>query len=221
MTRFKGTILGRVGNTTLTVKVDHRAYGLFDLSDRAAEIVYESRVVLQETIAQLHTYPISRKLNKLASQYFLTDPGRISEEDLHIVRGILLLTSNGLAADVTLKIADRVAKAPTPDDDAVGEVTAKSGTGIKPKPSKPYHTFVHDLGDQRDQRYGAIKIEASRLMHKHRILAITTLIHEATHKYAGTIDYNYTLLDEGVIADKNMALKNADSYAWFALDASM
>jgi len=68
MTRFKGSIFKQVGNTTLTDKVDHRAYVPFDISGRATEIVDESRVVLQATLAQLNDYPISPRVNRLANQ---------------------------------------------------------------------------------------------------------------------------------------------------------
>jgi hypothetical protein len=50
------------------------------------------------------------------------------------------------------------------------------------------------------------------------ILAVVTLIHEATHKFMGTVDRFYLGMG-GEIPDgfdSEDALMNADSYAWFA-----
>ena len=50
---------------------------------------------------------------------------------------------------------------------------------------------------------------------------MVTLIHEASHKYAGTIDYSYFTNDSqraiSTFDDKAKALMNADSYAFFVL----
>ena len=57
-------------------------------------------------------------------------------------------------------------------------------------------------------------------------LSIITFIHEATHKYAGTDDYDdrgylendgLDFLEPGLT--KTEALNNADSYAWFCYSA--
>jgi hypothetical protein len=66
--------------------------------------------------------------------------------------------------------------------------------------------------------YGAIKLERKRLEGP---LGYQTLIHEASHKYAGTHDYAY-FDDTGENPTPTWGLKdkmitNADSYAWFVV----
>jgi len=101
-----------------------------------------------------------------------------------------------------------------PDDSSV--VGSVAYQDVEKLPTKPYHTKTKFLSDNQKYLMGAMKIDAT----KSRESMVNTIIHEATHRYAGTIDYAYFDKKgenpEGTFGDKRQALMNADSYAWFA-----
>ena len=85
--------------------------------------------------------------------------------------------------------------------------------------TKPYHNKAFSLGRDRLETKGAMQM-SDKVLAQGR-LGVITLIHEATHKYAGTRDYSYfdddSITPESTFDDKNLALQNADSYAYFIL----
>ncbi|WP_206934407.1 M35 family metallo-endopeptidase [Roseococcus thiosulfatophilus] len=171
-----------------------------------------ARAFLRRTTAALQTTNGPRDHAALAARYFLTPPTRIDAASLGTILQILTQTKTGLEADVTLKVGDNVGSG---DSDDLGEVNGVSG-GV---PTKPYHNMAIDRGDGTNTLWGAIKLNDDRLLSGK--LGAQVLIHEATHKYAGTDDYCYfkddAVTPEGVFTDKAQALINADSYAWFAV----
>lgn len=130
------------------------------------------------------------------------------------------MTRTGLSSDVTIKVGKRVGAREGPDrpgTEVSGSVTGRIST----KTSKDYHNTVPDLvpeGELQGPDYirGAIRLRDSTVIGG---LGALTLIHEATHKYAGTIDYRYYLERQrrwsGPLEEPAKAIINADSYAWF------
>jgi hypothetical protein len=83
---------------------------------------------------------------------------------------------------------------------------------------KPYHNVVANLDTGVMKKAGAIRIDENRFMSDN---GVKTFIREASHKYAGTIDYCYfkdaDMTPRSTFDDKSQALINADSYAWFVM----
>jgi hypothetical protein len=98
---------------------------------------------------------------------------------------------------------------------------------------------VTSLEDGFRYQYGVINLAARMLKNKElNRNAVQTIIHEATHKYAGTWDYCYFNEDGATpttaymrgyagitpdrrgFVDRDAAMQNADSFAWFAYKIS-
>jgi hypothetical protein len=102
-----------------------------------------------------------------------------------------------------------------------GKVMFRRQDACNPKELKPYHSIVQDISDEASYIAGSIHIRKGIL--KHSSWGVLVLIHEATHKYAGTVDHAYyTYQSCGEDLDGDMtnlkALSNADSYAWFIMN---
>jgi hypothetical protein len=167
---------------------------------------------LTDTIAHLNNGAGSGTAG-FAKQVFLT--GDVLEEsDLATIKAVLIKTLNGMtAAGLAIKVHNTATFA--------GQVTMKRLNGAPMPSSKPYHSVNVYSGDDLAYRAGAIHILGDRLVDAQG-LGVKTLIHEATHKYAGTADYCYFSMSRtGVTPDREFtskarALANADSYGFFA-----
>jgi hypothetical protein len=181
------------------------------LAAEAGEALKEARTILIDVHTQVKTRPHSDGVRALAEKYFLTHRAAINAEDVDFILKVIRLTINGLVGAQTLKIGDGVSKTRP----VHGEVSFKQPEEVMIQ--KAYHSRTKELDINKKVVYGAIKLERTSLEGKN---GVQTLIHEATHKYAGTIDYVY-FNEAGEdpspgLLDKKKALMNADSYAWFA-----
>jgi hypothetical protein len=209
MTRFLSQQTVSMGGKAITV-MTRPGGDLAALSARAPLVVAEARTLLRRTEAHLKN-KIQDSVVKAARRYFLTDEFAIGRSDLATIRSILVLIAAGIAGDVTLKVGTRVGGN---DKNIAGEVVATNDTVL----TKPYHNMAVYRLDGTMNRWGAIKID-QREFTAYR--GVRAFIHEASHKYAGTIDYCY-FKNDGItprskFTDKGKALINADSYAWFVL----
>lgn len=217
----------------LRVLVKESEKGSYDSLTGAAKNCLEDALVrLQKTLALLNkgTRGLDNNVRELASTYFLCDFS--AQKDLDVVIKNVHLISNGLTADVTIKTGSSIA--PRNDalkDAAYGAVSSLTdfygdGTGFKNKSNRNYHTQGPKYGEKD---YGQkiwfrdIRIRSDIL--RNQILGPVTLLHEASHKYAGTLDYCGFNDDGcgrvegqdgrgGVVTN---ALWNADSYGWFII----
>jgi hypothetical protein len=212
MTRFRyGGHKLSVGGTQqkLTVMASRFA-DVTTLHAAAEKCLVEAKECLDRTDGQLHNPQPSRKLLKYAHRYFLTDEDAIDPDDLESIEIIVGLIRTGLQSDVTIK---------TGAMDVRGAVNQRRTAGAPSPNVKPYHNAVLDLDDTRFWRTGAIHLEDQRLLSGR--LGVKTLIHEASHKYAGTCDYCYFrdngITPRGTFSQKHLALMNADSYGWFVI----
>jgi hypothetical protein len=179
---------------------------------------------------QLQAPKLSDGLLEIASHYFLTPREKIDDSDLATIKSVVNKVWTGLSGDVTIKTGENVGKAENWDQDRketddYGQVTAReirsmSRRRFGRKKPKPYHNKHVWARDGKKYRFGAIKIAQDVLSDE--ALGPVVIIHEATHKYAGTWDcWHYD--DHGIVVekmftmstDKTLALQNADSYAWF------
>jgi hypothetical protein len=155
----------------------------------------------------------------MSKRYFLTGNSGPSKSELAQMRSVVTATRTGLSNDITLKVGSVIGRNGSDPHGAVAYVVGNQG-------SKPHHTVVPSLGptkhfwqSQPDKVRGAMKLRDKTLLGP---LGIVTLIHEATHKFAGTIDYSYFgddgLTPESKFTSREKALANADSYAFFVVN---
>lgn len=223
---FFGAELGQV------FKLDFQsAEDLRQLGTKGGELTAKARTRLQYAMAILN-HPESwprHHVQRYAKRYFLVDA--LTEAIANNkIKPILELTLNGLNL-AGMRIAVRTQIDPTDPDGGVTHNQFTRGRGAKGD--------VKSLEDGFTYQYDVINIATRMLsnedMHRN---AVQTIIHEATHKYAGTWDYCYfdaagekptTAYQRGFVniyadrrgfVDVEAATQNADSFAWFAYKIS-
>lgn len=209
MSRFKRTQdYSRSNGTTLTLMAKHKRY-LPRLNGVILAHLDRALRRIERTMGQLNAPTPNAAVLKYAHRYFLTPKDSVPDYVLNFIKPIIVQVQNGLSGDVTIKTGGRVGSGNSDDN---GEVNFTTADG-----HKSYHNRVFDYEDKEMVTTGAIKIDKDRLTQG--ILGMKTLIHEASHKYAGTTDYCY-FKDDGetprtTFDDLAQAVINADSYAWF------
>jgi hypothetical protein len=209
--------------------------GLADHADRALK---KARLCLHYTRVKLGQAKPIPKAEELLGRYFFV--GMNDDASLEKIRRVLNLINNGLQSDVTLKVSASI-QSKSGMGDANGSVNiyqhqSKEAAAEKVlekwKAKKDWYSLVAEsAGDGYSRATGAIKITTSRLMQD---LGVKTLLHEASHKYAGTTDewyYRDSEPDETIVIEekgsplnksgeidavsRKRAMRNADSFAWF------
>jgi len=224
MTRFSTTTTTAVGGHTLTVMSrPDEAHDPAALAAVAAlpQVLARSLDHLQRAVGLFNTRPNDPILRRLASQLFLTNPAGIAPNDLAHIMATLNLIIGGLNTDVTLKVGNAIGRN---GRDPVGAVWMRLvDAAYTPRPYQNVMTVfdAHPHFWQSSHfvaRMGAIRLTTRAVMDGD---AIRALVHEASHKYAGTGDYRYLHHQNGVFQgiDRPMqshyrALRNADSYGW-------
>jgi hypothetical protein len=181
------------------VRLKHRELFLTESMQKATEqTVTDARFKVLTARARMAISPLPAEVDAALTQYFKTTG--TSAIDCNVILSTLQLISNGINADVNIKVS-YVNKVHLPDGlaqtDVEGYVRGKNAGDIHVSPEY-------------------IKGNAFQ--------AVRTFIHEASHKYASTDDFG----EQGYIfADgsdfrragitKADCLKNADSYAYFVM----
>ena len=200
-----------------TVHLRHRVPWLpASATSAILDQVQRAKSMLSATIAVMHsaTNPATRfndwatlAIQHARTYFLIPDVGPPFEQWSEIL-AVLELTYNGLNSDVTLKLGA---------DGDVGYVSrhrVAAGT--------PGAVMISD-GNYRTHEGHAIHI-SKRDMLRDADLGVKVLIHEATHRYANTLDHGdagYRRQNDrdwgapGLTVDQ--ALNNADSYACFAV----
>ena len=142
-----------------------------------------------------------------ARTYFLIPDSGPTDLQCMTITSVLELTHNGLNSDVTLKLGG---------DGCNGYVRRHRVSAGTPG------SYTTGNGIHWTSEGHAIHISKKEML-RSADLGVITLIHEATHKYANTLDHRdagYRREDDrdwkapGLTVDQ--ALNNADSYAYFA-----
>lgn len=162
--------------------------------------------------------PLQNDVIAALGKYFLLAPP-FPGDALPKIKSVINLTFLGLnSGPVQVKIHDAV---PMAHRDFNGQVRMRPlGEIRKTNPKTRYSRPIYAV-DFEQKRVGAIHVKGSALsLGKGGDVAARLLIHEATHKYAGTYDYHYFTGLTGELSadpwgDQDKALMNADSYAWF------
>jgi len=193
MSRFLFTTTTRIGSSTIRLR--HKGLWLAEGdANKITDMLAQARQMLSSTITAVYNGAANEEF---ARTYFKTVPTAAEWKRIH---ANLELIFGGLNTDVTLKLGG---------DGADGYVRASViWTG-------PGRCRLSHAGHTIHVSKKSILADAER--------GIKIIIHEASHKYANTEDYDvrgYRLVDDrDWVADgltKAEALNNADSYAHFA-----
>lgn len=211
--------------------------GLAVVADGALK---EARLRLHRAFERLgQADPPGPLARPLLGTYFFLDPVNPNASAVNKVRATMELVKNGLQSDITLKVGPEI-ESKRGDGDVNGSVTlnrhmsnqsAAKAVLKKWQEGKDWYNLVPDVNGRYALANGAIKISTARLMQD---LGVKTLLHEASHKYAGTEDEWYyrddwpdalvlirdklsPVDDTGTLRPEapKRALRNADSFAWF------
>ena len=208
----KKTISPKDGSPDIIVEDDGLTEDLLssDVTTRVEAVVCSARDWLPKVSNELKAQTLSDKVKKWAAKYFKTDANNGPDDgELAAIKAVLANTSNGIGQKFTINVHVDAA------DDAYGYVTHYvSSNG---------HGHLRDSDDDLIASKGPIHVQHTLFSPTRNLhLAVITFIHEATHRYANTFDFD----DKGYIDNdgdkfwsagitKNDALLNADSHAWF------
>ncbi len=216
------------------------------VSQKLPKYVAHARDHVRTSLAVLQNRSLWRQVRPLFKRYFLTDL-QIGEPLAEVLER-LVQTMNGLNADIQLRVVEKVPVSSMNVGEAVAKVEDLSGASpVTPLPKG--QNLVRDLLTGKETRYGNIVLEKEMVDKTGMSGAVgykpvKVIIHEATHKFAGTIDYWYfperdggksvkdganiggnrgsqagTIKNFGESAQHKegpvLARMNADSFAWF------
>jgi hypothetical protein len=183
---------------------------LLRLTTTMSGALKQAQDLLERVVGQLYDRALSAKVLRYAHRYFKTPIDHISVADLNRMKSVVTCVRTGLTGDLTLKVGQNVGHDETKNPHGAVRF------GAPGKAPKTHTNQVFDMGDEVMKRTGAIRLRDDTMQSGR--LGVVTLIHEATHKYAGTDDVAY-FSDDGLTPanafTKAGGLINADSYAWF------
>jgi hypothetical protein len=249
MTRYAYTAVVELTGTkeapgeTLTLYYDSGFSGtkLDELRQRGKALVLDGRTALWATFDALKRFPEIDEKHKNALKdafraFFALSQKELDEWDkvkgskkpshFNLITQVVTKTLNGLLGDQYLKVGKINA---LEGRITIGQITSKDAEQFET--TKPYHNVVRELSsgkggpapkDAEHRRMGAIIISNRHFFSDDELEGgLIALIHEATHKYAGTQDEFY--VTEEFMSHKNdpmfrgksyaKAIVNADSYA--------
>ena len=168
--------------------------------------VQTAKSMLSATIAAIYNGVIGSAKRHAGTYFLIPNPPGPTVEQCRRIMEVLELTYNGLNSDVTLKLGG---------DGHNGYVRQHRVARGTPG------SIVDSDGNHWTNEGHAIHI-SKKLMLRSADLGVITVIHEATHRYANTLDHGFPgyrngddsgWMEPGLTVDQ--ALNNADSYAYF------
>jgi len=193
----------KVGTSNVTVQ-QVKFHSRKEIVDRVCSVVSAARAWLNISLPEITTVP-----NAAVYDAFLQCFKKASNAGMMTVKAVLSNVSHELNQDISIKVKD------LQDDSGYASAyytgKKKRVGGVK---------FYDEEGDEIT-RYGDIHLDSTDLLTK-PVYAAITLIHEATHKFSNTDDYDdkgYFKSDGSAFRAPGLtwqqALNNADSYAFF------
>jgi len=216
------------------------------VSQKLPKYMAQARDHVRTSLAVLQNGSLRQQVRPLFKKYFLTDLA--FGEPFAEVLERLVQTMNGLNADIQLRVVEEVPVSSMNVGGAVAKVDEIVGVSSE-KPLSKGQNLVHDLLTGKEIRHGDIFLEREMVNKEGNAGAsgykpVKVIIHEATHKFAGTIDYWYFPERDGVQSAAGaddiggrkgsqvgtatkfgenahnkegpvLARMNADSFAWF------
>jgi hypothetical protein len=185
-----------------------------DASGNVTRAVESGRHMVRRTIARLSNEKswTQYKIEKYAKRLFLQQKltmGTVNK----IILPKLEQTLTGLTTSISINLADKVTNF---NDDGVVD---RQGTGLIHLRIEPFRkSYRNEIRGDYDEDEEAYEFETA--YQNLKLQATSTVIHEATHRFANTVDYCYfdstnKLRPKTPFTDVELALVNADSYAWF------
>jgi hypothetical protein len=152
-------------------------------------------------------------IEAFAQKYLLCRLG--TGEQREGVSDVLRKAGDGLAQPTILRVCDRIEVGADPWGAVERHVCAADAQGAM-RGLEDDGTYYHNASD--------IHLQYAMLAdYRHKSpwrLKVVTIIHEATHKFAGTFDYSYFDMHgdkpKKPFDDPKKAMANADGLAWFA-----
>jgi hypothetical protein len=211
------------GRLTLKHQILHRSITNEEISD-GLKLVADARQMLDKTIEQVSKPEWTPGMKAAAVQCFGCNPKGPTPAQKKEILETLQKTRNGLTGDVTIKLTDRY-----PNEATIGYVNRYVGKRAYSREGEletiPSLGLPAKHGDVHMIRKWGLKGELPKL----------AFIHEATHKFAQTVDCkifstnnqagyveDFRALAGGLIKIKDFdnletehLLKNADSYSYF------
>lgn len=220
MTRYKYTTTIELDGKIVAIRFC-KSEGIADIANAVRDRLEYAIQILTRAEAQLTKKPWPESVVDAAKKYFLPDGGSLYDDDVLKIILVVLSTKRGLLNDLIknnllIKTSDKIKG----DSHVFGQVTVINPDTIKDERRKDYHCRVQDLASELPIVTGRMHIKETIL--RHDTFGTLVLIHEATHRYAGTVDHAYYTIEslgnfiDAKISNLN-ALSNADSYAWFIM----
>jgi hypothetical protein len=186
------------------IRIKHKELFLSDKMKKATEkVVTDARWKVTRTVALLNLSLLQDTVKANFSKYFKSGATPTANE-LNDVKSILELIMNGINADVSIKVR-------------------KVNSSILKPNQKHLKDRVEGYVTRRNGSKGDVHVVPS-YVESNSWQATRVFIHEASHKYADTLDYGekgYMFSDgsdfrqPGIVADQ--CRKNADSFAYFCM----
>lgn len=190
------------------VRLKHRELFLGStVKNEAVDVVEQSRDAVKSVIAYLDGDLLNLVKNAFTSCFKTGDTGP-SQDQLNAVKTKLVLIQNGICGDVNLKTQNTSAK-------RAGVIfkAAMQQHGLTPQELQgALEGYVTSYSDRK----GDIHVSRDYLLNN-KYQAIRTFIHEASHRFADTVDESYKWQANWNGKDTNALLNNADSYAYLVM----
>jgi hypothetical protein len=220
MTRYKFSTTIELDGKKVAIRFC-KSEVIADIATVARERLEAAIKILARAEMKLNKKPWPESVGNAAEKYFLPDGGSLYDEDKLKIILAVSNTKRGLLNDLEknkllIKTSDIIKGGPH----VSGQVTVINPDILKEKGLKYYHCRTQEIYSESYIITGPIHIKETFL--RHDIFGALVLIHEATHRYAGTVDHAYYAIESlGNIIDTKISnsksLSNADSYAWFIM----
>ena len=204
------------GPRSVTIATENLS-GFDKYKDKMKAAVREATLRLGNAFKNTDIEPQEDVVQALRKYFLLEKP--YDAEAIAKIRSVILMTKLGLGeGPIQVKIHDA---ADMHNPQYLGYVRMRAPDTIRKTNAKTHYTTPTYMADSTQRRVGAMHLKGSALsLGRSNDVATRLLIHEATHKFAGTYDYHYFTTLDGAQGtdpwgDKRQALANADSYAWF------
>ncbi len=197
------------------IRLKHRELFLSDSLKKGTEkTVTAARGKVASAQAAL-AGPMADRLKALLAHYFKLS-GTPSQSDITAINAIFVLIGNGINGDVSIKASN------------VNPVAVKGLAkqyGLTVKQIVPLvEGYVTSYGGNAKRPKGDIHVKPDYIT-GNEFQAVRTFIHEASHRFADTVDFGeqgYMHADGSDFREdgitKEQCLVNADSYAYFAMN---
>ncbi len=191
-----------------TVRLKHRELFLgSSVKNAAVDVVEQSRDAVKTVVSHLDGELLEITKQSLKRCFKTADLGP-TQDQLNTIKSKLVLIQNGICGDVNLKTQNTSAKRTGVIFKGVMQQHGFTPTQLQSALEGYITSYVNRKGD--------IHVKRDFILNN-KYQAIRTFIHEASHRFADTVDESYLWQDDWNGKDTNALLNNADSYAYLVM----